>query len=422
MTRERKAGVIGFFKKLGPGLITGASDDDPSGIATYSQAGAQFGLTTLWTALITFPLMVSIQEMCARVGMVTSAGLTANIKKHYPKPLLFFLLLLSVPAIILNIGANIAGMGAVANLIFPFIPSSVFSIIFTFMLILAIIFLSYDKIVATLKYLCFSLLLYIIIPFIVSPNWLEVLKHTFIPTIQFNKEYLLILVAILGTTISPYLFFWQATMEATDHQAKNVLVERHHIKDMNKDVGFGMLSSNLVMYFIILTTGTVLFPHGIQQIESVEQAASALKPLAGELSYVLFAAGVIGTGFLAIPVLAGCVSYILSTSFDWKGDLDKPFFKAKRFYSIIVASLLIGLLINFTKLNPIKALIYTAVLYGISAPVLIFLILLIANNKKIMGKFTNGNWSNILGITTLLLMTISAIIFLYLEFFEVTEI
>ncbi|WP_045106300.1 NRAMP family divalent metal transporter [Legionella hackeliae] len=415
--KQHSSRFINFFKKLGPGLITGASDDDPSGIATYSQAGAQFGLATLWTALITFPLMVSIQEMCARIGMVTSAGLTANIKKYYPQPLVIFVLLITVPAILLNIGADIAGMGAVANLVVPVIPSYVFSIFFTIVLMLAIIFLSYGKIVATLKYLCLSLFLYLIIPFISTPNWFEVLKHTFIPTVQFNKQFLQILVAILGTTISPYLFFWQATMEAENHQGKYVFVSRHDIKNMNKDVVFGMFSSNLVMYFIILTTGTILFPQGIHQIETVEQAASALKPLVGEFSYLLFALGVIGTGFLAIPVLTGCVSYILSTTFNWKGDLDKQFFKAKCFYGVIIISLIIGLAINFIGLNPLEALLYTAILYGISAPILIIFILFISNNKKIMGKFTNSKWSNIFGITTLLLMTTSAITLLYLQFF-----
>ncbi|KTD22873.1 Manganese transport protein MntH [Legionella lansingensis] len=414
---SRTKRVLRFFKRLGPGLITGASDDDPSGIATYSQAGAQFGLLTLWTALITFPLMLAIQEMCARIGIVTSKGLATNIKKHYPKPILGITVLFTAPAIILNIGADIAGMGAVANLVMPIIPAYLFSLFFTLILIFLIIFLSYKKIVAVLKYLCLSLLLYLIIPFLIQQNWIEVLKHTFVPTIQFNKEYLSILVAILGTTISPYLFFWQATMEAENYdKSVGIMVGRRDIKHMNKDVAFGMLSSNLVMYFIIFTTGTILFKEGITNIETVEQAAKALEPLAGKLSYLLFALGVIGTGFLAIPVLGGCLSYTLTTLFGWKSGLDKQFYKAKCFYLIIIVALLLGLGIDFIELNPFQALLYTAILYGLTAPLLIAVILHLANNKKIMGKFTNGKWSNIFGFIALVLMTLAALLLIYFYF------
>lgn len=415
---EKKSKIASFFSKLGPGLITGASDDDPSGIATYSQAGAQFGLATLWTALITFPLMLIIQEMCARIGMATSQGLTSIIKQHYPKPVLYFIVLLSIPAIILNIGADIAGMGAVANLVFPKIPAYFFSIVFTLILIPAIVFLSYKKITAVLKYLCLTLLIYIIIPFLVKQNWLDILKHTFIPTVQFNKEFITILVAILGTTISPYLFFWQASMEAENkkHEKKYVVVNKRNLTDLTYDVFSGMLTSNLVMYFIILTTGTILFQGNIHQIDTVEQAAKALEPLAGELSYLLFAVGIIGTGFIAIPVLSGCLSYILTTAFDWAGSLDKKLKHAKLFYLIMVLSLLLGLGIIFTGLSPIKALLITATLYGITAPVLILLILHIAQNKKIMGSLTNGWWSNTLGYATFFLMAIAVGLLLYFQF------
>jgi NRAMP (natural resistance-associated macrophage protein)-like metal ion transporter len=407
-----------FFKILGPGLVTGASDDDPSGIATYSQAGAQFGLGTLWTALITFPLMAAIQEMCARVGIVTSKGLTSNIRNNYPKGILYLMILFTFPAVILNISADLAGMGAVANLIFPSIPSFVFTVAFTFSLMLLIIYLPYKKIAAILKYLCLFLLLYLIVPFLAKPDWGDVIKHTFIPTIKFDKDFISILVAILGTTISPYLFFWQATMEAEDtrHKKRSLIVDKRTIKKMDLDVNFGMFFSNLVMYFIILTTGTVLFREGVNEIATVEQAAKALEPLAGKLSYLLFSLGVIGTGLLAVPVLTGCLSYMLSETFNWNGGLDKKYHQAKPFYWVIIVSLLIGLAINLIGVNPIKALVYTAILYGISSPVLIGVILHISNNKKIMGEFTNGKWSNILGAVTLLLMTISAVLLLYLEF------
>ena len=303
-----------FWKILGPGLVTGASDDDPSGIATYSQAGAQFGLSTLWTALITFPLMASIQEMCARIGMVTSSGLTGTLKKNYPKSILFLMVLFSFPAIVLNIGADIAGMGAVANLIFPSIHAIYFSILFTTILMVAIIYFPYQKMASILKYLCAILLVYLIVPFLSKQDWIQIIQQTFVPTIHFNKEFISILVAVLGTTISPYLFFWQATMEVENmkHMKKHLMVNKNMIHKMNIDVDFGMLFSNIVMFFIILTTGTVLFNGGIHQIDTVEQAAKALEPLAGEGAYYLFAVGVIGTGFLAIPVLSGSLSYIIS--------------------------------------------------------------------------------------------------------------
>jgi NRAMP (natural resistance-associated macrophage protein)-like metal ion transporter len=407
-----------FLKILGPGLITGASDDDPSGIATYSQAGAKFGLATLWTALITFPLMAAIQEMCARIGIVTSQGLTTNIRNNYPKSILYLMILFTFPAVILNIGADIAGMGAVGNLIFPSIPSYFFTIAFTGILIILIIYLRYKKISAILKYLCVFLLLYLVVPFLAEQDWGEIGRHTFIPSIKFNKDFISILVAILGTTISPYLFFWQATMEVEDikHKKRRLIVDKRMIHKMDMDVDFGMFFSNLVMYFIILTTGTVLFKGGITEINSVEQAAKALEPLAGKLSYLLFALGIIGTGLLAIPVLTGCLSYMLSETFNWNGGLDKKYYEAKPFYWVIIISLLIGLAINYIGISPVQALLYTAILYGVTSPVLIAVILHISNNKKVMGKFTNGKLSNILGAIALLLMTASAALLVYFQF------
>ena len=401
---------------LGPGLVTGASDDDPSGIATYSQAGAAFGLSTLWTALITFPLMASIQEMCARIGLVTSHGLAGTLKTNYSKPVLYLMLLFSFPAIVMNIGADIEGMGAVGNLLFPSVHPTWFSIAFTIIILGLIVYLPYHKIAAVLKYLCIALLVYLIVPFLYKQNPGSILKATFIPTIKFDKDFISILVAILGTTISPYLFFWQATMVAEDVQQKkkHLVVNKRIINEMNKDVDFGMLFSNLVMFFIILTTGTVLFNGGIHQINTVEQAAQALKPLAGEFAYILFAIGVIGTGFLAIPVLSGSLSYIITETFGWQKGLDKKFSQAKAFYVIIAISLILGLLMHYIGLSPIKALIYSAILYGLTAPVLIAIILHISNNSKIMGKFTNGKISNILGFATLVLMTVAVVVMVYM--------
>jgi NRAMP (natural resistance-associated macrophage protein)-like metal ion transporter len=417
-SRKKKSNkIIRFWKLLGPGLVTGASDDDPSGIATYSQAGAAYGLTTLWTALITFPLMASIQEMCARIGLVTSQGLTGTLKTYYPKPVLYLMLLFSFPAIVMNIGADIAGMGAVGNLLFPAIHATFFSVLFTILLLVLIIYLPYQKIFSILKYLCIVLLVYLIIPFLYKQDWLLILKSTFIPTIKFNKDFISILVGILGTTISPYLFFWQATMEVEQmkHRKVQLVVNKKIMTDMKKDVDFGMLFSNLVMFFIILTTGTVLFNEGIHKIDTVEQAAQALKPLAGNFAYLLFAVGVIGTGLLAIPVLSGSLSYIITETFGWEQGLDKKFQEAKAFYIIITISLLLGLSLNYIGISPIKALIYSAILYGLTAPVLIAIILHISNNKKVMGEFTNGKKSNILGFATLILMTLAAVVLVYMQ-------
>lgn len=408
--------IKNLFRVLGPGLITGASDDDPSGIATYSQAGAQFGLATLWTALLTFPLMASIQGMCARIGIVTREGLTRTLRTYYPKSILYLMMVFSFPAITLNIGADIQGMGAVANLLVPQVPVFAFSLIFSAILIYVIIRFPYQKIAAILKWLCITLVLYITIPFLVKQNWTEVLKNTFIPTIQFNKDFFSILVALLGTTISPYLFYWQTTMEAEDMVHKKIVVNKRMLNDMKDDVNTGMLFSNLVMYFIILATGVVLHANGIKQIDTVEQAAKALEPAAGQFAYLLFAIGVIGTGFLAIPVLAGSLSYILAETFGWEEGLDKKFYQAKGFYITGIISILIGLALNFAGVSPVQSLIYTAILYGLTSPVMIAVILHISNNKKIMGEFTNRPHSNILGFITLALMTASAIALIYFQF------
>lgn len=405
------------LRVLGPGLVTGSSDDDPSGIATYSQVGAQFGFTALWTALFTFPLMAAIQEMCARIGLVTTAGLTRTLKNHYPKWILWLMIFFSFPAIVLNIGADIAGMGAAANLILPQISTSIFSIVFTGLILLGVIFYPYQKLAAILKWACITLLVYLAIPFFTKIDWPGVVKSTFIPVIHFDKGYIGILVGILGTTISPYLFFWQATMEAEDIKQRGpaIIVNKRILKTMRKDVDLGMFFSNLVMFFIILTCGSVLFPHGIHQIDTVEQAAAALKPIAGDMAYLLFAIGIIGTGFLAIPVLSGSLSYMFAETFEWAEGLDKKLFEAKPFYAVLIVSLIVGLLINFIGISPMQGLIYAAILYGLTAPVIIVVILHISNNKKVMGDHVNGVWSNLLGLTTLIVMTAAAIALIYLN-------
>jgi Mn2+/Fe2+ NRAMP family transporter len=311
----------------------------------------------------------------------------------------------------MNIGADIAGMGAVGNLLFPQIEANYFSVLFTILLVGLIIYLPYQKIAQILKYMSIVMLVYFVVPFLYEQDLSQIIADTFIPKIEYSKEYLAILVGILGTTISPYLFFWQASVEVEEmqHKKKHIMVNKRLILEMEKDVDFGMGLSGFVMYFIILTTGTVLYGAGIHQIETVEQAAMALKPLAGDLAYVLFAVGVIGTGLIAIPVLSGSLSYIYAETFGWEMGLDKKFHEAKGFYVIIMISLMLGLSMNYIGITPIQALIYTAVLYGVTAPVLIGIILHISNNKAIMGEFTNTRYLNVMGGIALIIMTVAAV-------------
>lgn len=401
-------------------MVTGASDDDPSGIATYSQAGAAFGLSTLWTALVAFPLMAAIQQMCAKIGIVTSQGLTGTLKKHYPRPVLYLMLLFSFPAIVMNIGANIAAMGAVGNMLVPSVDASFFSVFFTLLLLGLIIYLPYRRMADILKYICIAIMVYLLVPFLTNQNLNEIFKATFIPRIEFSKEYIAVLVGILGTTLSPYLFFWQASVEVEEmrNNKKKILVDKKIIQDMEQDVDSGMAFSGLIMYFIILTTGTVLFNAGLHDIQTVEEAAAALKPLVGDAAYLLFSIGIIGTGLIAIPVLSGSLSYIFSETFGWEQGLDKKFHEARGFYVIIAISLLLGLAMNYVGITPMDALLYTAILYGITAPVLIAIILHISNNRKIMGDYVNGRGLNILGFTALFIMAAAALSLIYLQFFQ----
>jgi len=409
ISRNRLKSILSG-KQLGPGLVAGASDDDPSGIATYSQAGAAFGLNTLWTAIITYPLMANIQEMCARIGLVTGEGLTGVIKRNYSRKLLWLMIVVSFPAITLNIGADLAGMGAVSNLLMPKISANLFSLFYGMLLLFNIIALSYSKIAKVLKWLCMTLLCYLVVPFLVKQDWWAILRNTFIPTLTWDKQYLAIIVGIFGTTISPYLFFWQASVEVEEMKAKKLVVDKRIIQGMQKDVRTGIFFSNLVFYFIILSTGTVLHNAGLTQIDTVEQAAQALRPLAGELSYLLFAIGVVGTGLLAIPVLSGALSYMISEAMGWPEGLDKKFHEAKGFYLVVIVSILAALSINYMGISPVRALIITAIVYGVTAPLLIGIILHICNNRTIMGEHVNKRMSNVLGIFGLVMMTISAIV------------
>lgn len=411
-----------FTKKLGPGIITGASDDDPSGIATYSIAGASQGYNLLWTSLLSFPLMAAIQEMCARIGAVTQKGLTGNIKTVYKKkPVVYLLATLILVANTINIGADLSAMAAAANLFLP-INQQLIAIFFTITISLAMIKLSYKNLASGLKWLTFALFAYIGSALITKQDWGQILINTLIPQISFSRESITLVVAILGTTISPYLFFWQASEEVEEikeeerQKHKKILVTKHELKEVTEDVGIGMFLSNLVMFAIIATTASTLYRFGITEITTAQEAAAALEPIAGPAASLLFTLGIVGTGLLAIPVLAGSAAYVVSEIFGWQEGLDKSYRRAKHFYAIIIASLAVGLLMNFANINPFKALFATAVIYGLISPVLIFFILRLANNKNLMGKRTNGKIANTLGVLTFLVMSTAALTFLYFTF------
>lgn len=411
--------VSKFFKKLGPGIITGASDDDPSGIATYSIAGASGGYSLLWTAFITFPLMSAIQEMCARIGLVTGKGLAGAIKTHYKsKILLYFLALLVTVSNTINVGADLAGMAAATQLLIK-LPTFLISIIYTVVIIALMVYFPYKFIASKLKWLTFVLFAYIGSALVANIDWGQIVYNTFVPSIQFNKQTISLIVAILGTTISPYLFFWQTSEEVEEvkekekEQHKKIIVTKHELKNVREDVDVGMFFSNVVMFAIIATAASTLFASGITNIETADQAAKALEPIAGKFSSVLFTLGIIGTGLLAIPVLAGAAAYAVSEIFNWKEGLNRSFRQAKAFYAVIISSTVIGFLITLLKISPFKALFYTALIYGLISPVLILVILIISNNYKIMGKYKNKPVTNILGVLTLVIMASAAIAFFF---------
>ncbi len=425
MVKPKILKIKSFFRILGPGLITGAADDDPSGIATYSQAGAQFGFGTLWMVLLQFPMMVVIQEMCARIGLVTGSGLVGIIRKKYSKVTVYPIISLLLIANTINIGADIGAMSASIKLILPHLPITLVTIFFTTLVICAEIFIPYRKYVTILKYLTLSLLAYVITAFIIGGNWSQILIATVTPHIEFTPAFAMLFVAIFGTTISPYLFFWQASEEAEEDVAKNKIseigkgkpkIKKNEIKLMRADVMIGMTISQMIMWFIILTAAGTLHAHGLTNIATADEAAKALEPLvkgfpfAGELAKTIFALGIIGTGLLAIPILAGSSAYALSEQFGLKQGLSKKPRQAKLFYLIIAVSTLIGLWINFANIDPIKILIYAAVINGIIAVPLAIAIMKIGNDKKILATKTNGKISNIIGWITVTIMGFSIFI------------
>jgi NRAMP (natural resistance-associated macrophage protein)-like metal ion transporter len=409
-----------YWANLGPGLTTGASDDDPSGIATYSQTGAQYGFQLIWLSLFTFPLMAIVQEMCARIGLVTGQGLAANIRNHYARPVLYIATFFLVVANIFNIGADLGAMAQGTRLFDSQLNFAFLVIAFGIIILLLQIFTTYARYSKYLKYLALVLLSYIISSLYVHVDWLTVFRHTVIPSITFSKDQLFLICGILGTTISPYLFFWQTSQEVEEGilKGEHTVAERQHSvhpKDMKRlrvDVWTGMFVSNLVMFFIIAACAGTLYAHGITTINSAAEAAAALKPFAGNAAYVLFAIGIIGTGMLAIPVLAGSSSYAVSESFGWKFGLYRKLKNAYSFYGVIILSIVVGIGLNFIGLDPIKALIYSAIANGLVAPIILFFIVHLSSDKKIMGKHANKGFITFFGwgITTIMALAGVAVI------------
>lgn len=406
-----------YWHMLGPGLTTGASDDDPSGIATYSQTGAQFGFHLLWLSVWTYPLMGVVQEMCARIGLVTGRGLAGNIRLHYSKKILYTCALLLFIANAINIGADLGAMAKAVQLLNPKLNFGAIVVGFTAVSLLLQIFTPYVRYAKYLKWLALVLFSYVLSSLLAHLNWQDVLASTFRPNFHFSKDEIIIICAILGTTISPYLFFWQTSQEVEEKilqgkvrlKDRRKAVSRSDINSMRIDVWSGMGLSNSVMFFIIAACGGILFTHGVTNITSASQAAEALRPFAGNATYFLFAIGIIGTGMLAIPVLAGASSYTIAESFRWREGLYRNLGQAYAFYGIIILSMLVGLGINFLGIDPIKALIYAAVANGLVAPIILALIVQIASNKKVMGRWANSIISKSIGWIVTLLMAISGI-------------
>jgi NRAMP (natural resistance-associated macrophage protein)-like metal ion transporter len=423
--KQSKTGL--FFKKilriLGPGFITGASDDDPSGIGTYSQTGSLFGFKQLWTSLFTFPFMVVIQEMCARIGMVTGCGLGGVIKRNYSRWILFPLLLILVIANTINIGADLGAMASSAQMIFG-MPFAFWLVIITILSLCLMVFVPYKSYVKYLKFLAISLLGYVFTVFVVRQDWSQVLRHTLVPTIEMNRQYMMNIVAVLGTTISPYLFFWQANEEAEEEVNSNMIsgvgegrprINLRQISMMRLDTFIGMFFSNVISFFVIDATAITLGAHGMHNIQTATDAAQALRPIAGNFASLLFAIGIIGTGLMALPVLAGSAGYAVSETMGWKEGLSLKYYEAPKFYLVIVVIGLLGMGVHLLQIQPFQLLYYTAILNGVAAPPVMVMVLLICNNKKIMRQHKNQLVTNILGIfITVVMATAAIVMFVYI--------
>lgn len=405
------------LKSLGPGLITGAADDDPSGISTYSVAGATAGFSMLWLALLTTPMMAVIQGMCARIGMVTGVGLAENIRKSVPAWLAYTMAAAVIIANTFNVGADFAGMSASANMVVGAVPSLAWVVVFGAAMFLAMCFLSYRRLADTIKWLTLSLFAYVVAAFVVHPNWLVVLRHFVIPEVHMNRQWITTMMGVLGTTITPYLFFWQSSLEVEEEKCMGRVTIRERkgatpveIRDAHFDVNAGMIVSNAVMFFIITTTALTLFAHGKTNIATAQDAARALEPLAGRFASLLFTLGMVGTGLLAIPALAGSSAYVAAGTFNWRrGSLDEPPSRAPRFYAVTGVGLLAGMVMCFVHVDPIRALYWSAVLNGIVAVPLIFLLIRIACNTRVMGKWASSVPARVWGWLTFALMGVVAI-------------
>lgn len=400
-----------FIKALGPGLVTGASDDDPSGIGTYSSVGAKFGLSILWMAAWLLPVMMAVQEICARIGIVTNQGLAGVLQKHYRKKIIFGAVFLLLIANIINIGADLGAMAASLKML-THINFYLAAIFFALIIVLVEVFFQYHVYVRILKWLTISVFAYVLAGFMTKPDWLEIFKSAFIPQISFSKEYLFAMMAVFGTSITPYLFFWQTSEEVEENKLIKTKSRKSFIHNriarMRTDVGAGMILANIIFFFIVLTTAQTLFKAGVFDIGSAEQAALALRDFGGQLPYILFATGIIGTGLLAVPILAGASAYALSELFKWREGLERKFSRAKGFYLIITFSVFIGLALNFIGINPIKALYYSAFINGLIALPLLILLMKAGNNPKIVGKETHPGWVKFFG--WLSIVSMSAII------------
>lgn len=413
---KQQNGVQRFFKLLGPGIITGAADDDPSGIATYSQTGAQFGFGQLWTSLYLLPVLFFIQEACGRIGAVTGKGLARIIKDHYTKKVLYAMVFLVVVANTINIGADIGAIAAAGQLLFPHVHFAVFAIGAASIIMLLEVFITYKKYARVLKWLAITLLAYPLTALIISQPWKEIFHATIIPHIQWNFEFLFLITGVFGTTISPYMFFWQTSEEVEEKKIsteKETIAKR--LQGIRIDTAIGMVASNIAQWFIIITAATVLFKNGITNITTAADAAQALEPLvhsfphAGLLAKIIFAIGIVGLGFLAIPVLAGSAGYALADTFGWKQGLSKTFSQAKAFYGVIIAATIVGLLLNFIGIDPIKALVFTAVFNGIAAIPLLYLIGRINSSEAILGHHKGSITSRCFIWIGFIIMTLAGI-------------
>ena len=423
----RHHGFGRLLRVLGPGIVTGAADDDPSGIATYSQAGAQFGFGTLWTLLLTLPLMIAVQEACMRIGAVTGKGLAAVIRDTYPKKILYPIVLLVVAANTFNIGSDIGAMAASARLLLPDVPFGLLAVGFVVVILILEVLVSYRTYVRILKWLAMALFAYLITAFLITVPWLQALQATIIPHIQFNQSLLYVIVAIFGTTISPYLFFWQTSNVVEDEVAEHrdtpdgvpPKITKFYLRRLRVDTVLGMVFSNVVAWFIVLVGAVVLNQAGITNIVTAADAAKALRPLvhtfpnAGFLAQLIFAVGVIGIGLMSVPVLAGSSSYAITETFNWKEGLFRKFKQARAFYLVIIIGTLVGLLLNFVGLDPIQALVLTAVFNGIVAVPLIYFIARISSRRKLMGSYASGILSKIVLWVAFAVMAGAAIALLF---------